>query len=280
MINTMIDWKGSTMDIINVSKELFENKSENIVEMLKKNFSNEMLQKLYFSPKKISKELIIRKMNDNEYLNKISNTINYFKNLNIEKLILEKMQYFESDTNTKIENAKMFLIIGLDTATIYSIKIDNEDVTVLLLEATNGDEDTLSMLLAHEFTHFIRKQKLNKDIFNDSIGERFVTEGIASNYSRQIVPNKKDSDYCIVNESTVEWVKSNTYIIEQNMKKQIDTDSLMSNYFYMFADTYITGMPVRTGYVYGYLKVREYLEKNKLKIKDILDIDWKKIINS
>lgn len=280
MINTMIDWKGSTMDIINVSKELFEDKSGNIVEMLKKNFSNEMLQKLYFFPKKISKELIIRKMNDNKYLNKISNTINYFKNLNIEKLILEKMQYFESDTNTKIENAKMFLIIGLDTTTIYSIKIDNEDVTVLLLEATNGDEDTLSMLLAHEFTHFIRKQKLNKDIFNDSIGERFVTEGIASNYSRQIVPNKKDSDYCIVNESTVEWVKSNTYIIEQNMKKQVDTDSLMSNYFYMFADTHITGMPVRTGYVYGYLKVREYLEKNKLKIKDILDIDWKKIINS
>ena len=63
------------------------------------------------------------------------------------------------------------------------------------------------------------------------------------------------------------------------MTNKINKDDLISDYFYMLANTNITGMPIRTGYVYGYLKVKEYLEKNKLLIKNILDIDWKKIIN-
>ena len=37
------------------------------------------------------------------------------------------------------------------------------------------------------------------------------------------------------------------------------------DYFYMFADTIKTGLPTRTGYVYGYLKVKEYLKNNNLK---------------
>ena len=90
------------------------------------------------------------------------------------------------------------------------------------------------MLLAHEYTHFIRKQKLCKDIFESSIGERFVTEGIASNYSREIVPYRKESEYCIVDEETVEWVKNNMDIIEKHMLGKKDTNELMSDYFYMF----------------------------------------------
>jgi uncharacterized protein YjaZ len=37
-------------------------------------------------------------------------------------------------------------------------------------------------------------------------------------------------------------------------------------------------MPTRTGYVYGYYKVKEYLEKNNLKIKDIIGINWEEIL--
>lgn len=36
-------------------------------------------------------------------------------------------------------------------------------------------------------------------------------------------------------------------------------------------------MPVRTGYVYGYLKVKEYMEHNNVKIKDVVKMDWKDI---
>lgn len=46
----------------------------------------------------------------------------------------------------------------------------------------------------------------------------------------------------------------------------------------MFAKTKLPDMPVRTGYVYGYLKVKDYMEKNNLKIKDIVKIEWKEIL--
>lgn len=266
------------MTIKNISSELFSAENQDIISVLKNNFNNKMIEKLYLLPKNIDKNLIEKKLSDERYINKVLNSIKKFKNKNIENLIIDKLKFYENDTNYKIEEGKMFIIIGLDTTTIYSTNIDGEDVTILLLESTDGDEDTLDMLLAHEFTHFIRKQQLAKDIFEESIGERFITEGIASNYSREIVPNKKDSEYCIVSEDTVEWVKNNLFLIEEHMKNKRDTSELMYDYFYMYADINITGIPPRTGYVYGYLKVKQYLENNNLKIKDILEIDWRKVI--
>ena len=35
----------------------------------------------------------------------------------------------------------------------------------------------------------------------------------------------------------------------------------------------------KTNDLYGYLKVKEYLENNNLKLKDIIDKDWKDILN-
>ena len=106
----------------------------------------------------------------------------------------------------------------------------------------------------------------------------FIVEGIGCNYSREIVPNKEDYEYTIVKEDTVNWVKNNIDKIEKHYIGKIDTNELMSDYFYMYADTKKTGLPARTGYVYGYLKVKEYLEKNNLKIRDIIDKNWEDIL--
>ena len=241
-------------------------------------FNSEQINELYFKPKKVNKDLIKEKLNDLNYIEKFNNTMNNYKDYDIEKLISEKINSFENDTSFKLDSYKIYVIIGLDTTTIYSIKYNDEDVTVLLLESTNGNIECLNMLLAHEFTHFVRRQIFKKDIFENSIGERFIVEGIGCNYSREVVPNKEDYEYCIVNKDTVEWVKNNFDKVESHMIGKIDTNELMSDYFYMFADTNKTGLPARTGYVYGYLKVKEYLEKNSLKIKDIIDKDWKDIL--
>ena len=258
--------------IINTCKELNE------INDLHDYLSNDLVNELYFKPKKVNKVLISNKLNDSLFIQKFNNTMASFGNVNVEQLLYEKISQFESDTTYKLDAYKIYVIIGLDTTTIYSIKYKNEDVTVLLLESTNGDMDYLDMLLAHEFTHFVRRQIFKRDIFENSIGERFVVEGIGCNYSREIVPNKDDYEYCIVNEDTVNWVKSNINKVESHMIGKVDTNELMSDYFYMFADTKKTGLPARTGYVYGYLKVKEYLEKNNLKIKDIIDKDWKDIL--
>ena len=58
-----------------------------------------------------------------------------------------------------------------------------------------------------------------------------------------------------------------------------DKNNMMYDFFYMFAKTKIPNMPVRTGYVYGYLKVKEYMRKNNLKIKDIVKLDWREVLN-
>lgn len=248
------------------------------IEDLYNYLSSDLINELYFKPKKIDKDIINNKLNDSKYIEKLGNTINTYKNLDMVDIITKKINEFELDTSIKLDNYKIYLIIGLDTTTIYSFNYNNEDVTVLLLESTNGDIDNLNMLLAHEFTHFVRKQIFKRDIFENSIGERFIVEGIGCNYSREIVPNKEDYEYTIVKEDTVNWVKNNIDKIEKHFNGKIDTNELMSDYFYMYADTQKTGLPVRTGYVYGYLKVKEYLEKNNLKIRDIIDKNWEDIL--
>ena len=184
---------------------MIHNTCKNIIEIndLYDYLSSDLINELYFKPKKVNKDLINEKLKDSKYIEIINNTINNYKDCDIEKLISEKINRFEKDTSFKLDSYKIYIIIGLDTTTIYSIKYNDEDVTVLLLESTNGNIENLDMLLAHEFTHFVRRQIFKRDIFEKSIGERFVVEGIGCNYSREIVPNKEDYEYCIVNKDTV-----------------------------------------------------------------------------
>ena len=252
--------------------------SNNLKEDLSNYLLSNLINDLYFKPKKIDKDLITKKMDDNNYLNKVIKTIDAYKDIDIEKLISKKINKFELDTGYKLDNYNIYVIIGLDTTTIYSIKYNNEDVTVLLLESTNGLIDNLDMLLAHEFTHFVRRQVFKKDIFENSIGERFATEGIGCNYAREIVPNKEEYNYCIVNKEVFEWVKKNTNKVIDHMMGKLNSNELMYDYFYMYADTNKNGLPARCGYVFGYLIIKEYLEKNNLKIKDILSMKWEDLI--
>lgn len=265
------------MFIQNISEILFQAEGD-LKELLRYNFESEIINEIYFKPKKVDRKLINIKLNDDRYLEKVRNTINYFKDKDIEEIVKKKLNNYEIDTGYKIEHAKIYLIIGLDTTTIYATRYKDEDITVLLLEATNGLEDKLDILLAHEYTHFIRKQIYKRDIFEQSIGERFIVEGIGCNYSREIVPNKEIYEYCLVDQKVVKWVKENIPLIENHMQGQVHDNSLMYDYFYMFADFEKTGIKPRSGYVYGYLKVLKYLQDNNLKIKDILASDYKEIL--
>lgn len=141
------------MVIKNISNALFQSDDMNITQLLRNNFSNELLDVLYFKPKRVNKNIIEKKLNNKEYINKVKNTIEYFKNKDLEMIIKKKFEFFENETSNKLGNEKLYIIIGLDTTTIYSVKMNDEDVTVLLLESTNGSEQRLDMLLAHEFNH-------------------------------------------------------------------------------------------------------------------------------
>lgn len=237
------------------------------------------LKDIYFEPKKIEKDKIEEIIKSRDYQKVLLDTITNLNNINLNEVFANIINELGNILNYKDINKKVYVIIGLNTTTIYSTKYKNEDVTVILLESTLGLEENIKMLLAHEYTHWIREKEIKHDIFEQCIGERFVTEGIACNFSEEVVPNKPKSYYTIVPNTTVEWVENNIETIDKFVEPELDKNNMMYDFFYMFAKTKIPNMPVRTGYVYGYIKVKEYMRKNNFKIKDIVKSDWRVVLN-
>lgn len=255
-------------------------KNCDIYEEIKKYFNDnkQLLNDIYFYPKKINENSIKDKLDDSSYLNRIKLTLKLYSNVDLKEYINKSISDFVIDTGYKIDAQEIYVIIGLNTTTIYSVDYNGKPVTVILLESTSSIE-YLKMLLAHEFTHWVRSKFMNNDIFETCIGERFVTEGIACLYSKEQVPDKKDSEYCIVPDSTVKWCEENIILIDELSKESLNDKSKMEIFFYMYANIAIINMPVRTGYVYGYFKVLNYISSRELKVKEILAINWREIFN-
>lgn len=237
--------------------------------------NSNLLDSIYFIPKKMNKENIYMKLSNEDYIEKIDSIRKLYNSINLESFINNAISSFLLETKQSIDSQEVYIIIGLESTTIYSTKYNDKNVTIILLESAIS-LDYLVMLLAHEFTHWVRAKYINHDIFETCIGERFITEGIACAYSKEKVPNKNTHEYCIVPESTVKWCEDNIEKLDRLVIDKLDDKDDMAKYFYMFAKIDI---PVRTGYVYGYLKVIDYLAKNKENIKDILTINWKDIFN-
>ncbi len=90
-----------------------------------------------------------------------------------------------------------------------------------------------------------------------------------------VVPNQTTATYCIVSDSTVSWVEAHYDELKELVCTGLKTTELMETLFYMFARI---DFPVRTGYVFGYLAVRRYLQDKGLQTKDVLGIDWRLVL--
>ncbi len=261
------------MRIINtLSPHLFSGPSQ-----ILRYWNSNLLENLYFSPKSVRSDKKETAVSDPAFLRKIQWLGTLLEDSRPDLLCEDMIKSFEQEMGHVVGEQCLYLILGCDTTTIYTTEYLSKEVSVLCLESLNGNPDTLKMLLAHEFTHLIRKQLLQTDIFESCIGERLVTEGIAENYSRETVPGMKDSDYCLVSESSILWVQNHMDEMKHLVQDNLSSASLMKDLFYMFADI---DYPVRSGYVYGYLVVKQYLEKNKLSVKDILSADWQIILGA
>lgn len=170
-----------------------------------------LLDKIHFKPKgfptKESVENRIQSLGFGRYrslLNRIGTDFNRFEEqlTTMADQILKKLEYTGPEQT-------IYVIIGLDCTNIYSTELNGSFVTVLCLEATDGDLDQLELLLSHECHHWRRQELMAEDILNSSMGERLVSEGLASYFSKEIQPGHDISDYCYVPSSTVEWVKAN-----------------------------------------------------------------------
>ena len=247
----------------------------NSAEAIMRYWDSELIRKLYFLPKRVTEEQKNSFLNSASYAAVTGQLKHMMETINPEKECLDMIHAFEEDTGYVSGDAQLYLILGCGTTTIYTAEYEGKEVSVLCMESLHGSTERLKLLLAHEYTHLVRKAVLKKDIFEECIGERLAAEGIAENYSREQVPGRADSEYCIVHEDTVRWVKENLSWLEGMTDMHLEDASLMKDLFYMFADI---DYPVRSGYVYGYLAVKHYLERNHMQVRDILLTDWHEIL--
>ena len=231
-----------------------------------------LIKSLYFTPKSISKNKGNETIDSELFISKIKSLSQLYERYSLSELCSDMIAEFEQDSGIVIGEYTLYLILGCGTTTIYSVELDSKPVTVLCLESLDGNLDILRMYLAHEYTHLVRRRLLKTDILESCVGERLVSEGIAENYSRECVPGMRDSAYCIVDDSTVLWV---TQHMEALSAYDLNSSSELEDLFYMYADI---DYPVRTGYVYGYYVVKNYLENNNLTVKDVLSAGWKTIL--
>ena len=80
---------------------------------------------------------------DSEYKNILLNTISNLKGINLKELLNDIIDELGKILDYKNINNKVYVIIGLDTTTIYSTKYQNEDITVILLESTLELEENI-----------------------------------------------------------------------------------------------------------------------------------------
>ncbi|KEK23114.1 DUF2268 domain-containing putative Zn-dependent protease [Bacillus gaemokensis] len=277
----MIKWNWLYRDFLNAFKnsELESDWIKDYKELYLKPHQNE-LEDLHFDPKgflneanSLSRISELGKDYFQEMVLEIENTIDYeAKIVSITEDILKKLH------NTTVEQ-EVFVIVGLECMNIYSVEYKDKIVTVICLEFVQGSLEGLKLLLSHECHHWIRQLFFTYNLFEDSIGERIITEGLASCFTEELVPGHSICDYCFVPESTVEWTLENISQLDHLILQNVKEDTLTSSLFSRTPEKQlIANMPPRVGYVYGYLKVKDYKEKLNKDCIDLKGMNWEGII--
>lgn len=232
---------------------------------------SETLERLYFFPKDVDAQRREACLRDAAFRAGLRENLHVFGPPGAEKLCTAIWRHLEEETGYRVENGTLTLLFGCGTTTIYTLGED----TVLCAESLNGERERLEMLLAHEYAHLVRRACLRRDLFSTCVGERLVTEGLAENFAREMVPGHPDSFYCISDEERVRWTRAHLAFLETRLEGHREDALRMRE---LFACDAVQDFPVRTGYVYGYDAVRRSLERKGLTARDALMLDWHELL--
>lgn len=177
--------------------------------------------------------------------------------------------------NYEANDQDLYVIVGLGCTNIYSTEYEGRPITVLCLEAVNGDLKEIELLLAHEAHHWKRQSLLPHNIFEYSVYERCATEGLATCFSEEIQPGRSISEYCFVPPETVVWVQSHIDEIGELIQELglFESQAISALFARRPERMPIPGMPPRTGYVYGYLHTKAFLDRIRCSAVDMADVD-------
>ena len=146
-------------------------------------WSDELIDALYFSLKRVSPEIRATTLASPAFAQSLAKLRELADSCSLASHCSKLMAKFAQDTGHSPAHETLYLVLGCATTTIYTVTVDGMDVSVLCVESLGGSTQTFALYLAHEFTHFVRKDLLGTDIFESCVGERLVTEGIAESYS-------------------------------------------------------------------------------------------------
>jgi small nuclear ribonucleoprotein (snRNP)-like protein len=195
-----------------------------------------------------------------------------------ENVIINNTEYILSRFSRSPKDAEVYVIIGLDCTNIYSTEYNGKTITVLCLESIDGDLNAMNLLLSHECHHWIRDTFYHGRLFGNCVGERIVTEGLAINCSEYLFRGLESFEYNYVPQDTVHWVKSNYDKIDSLIQENLSLNDFESGFFSRYVTSgLIQDEPPRIGYVYVYLKVKEYLKKMDSNPIESVGINWESI---
>ncbi|SFU99060.1 DUF2268 domain-containing putative Zn-dependent protease [Alicyclobacillus macrosporangiidus] len=177
--------------------------------------------------------------------------------------------------NLQEQDQDVYVIVGLDCTNIYSTEYEGRPVTVLCLEATNGDFREIELLFAHEVHHWKRQSLIPHNIFEFSVYERCATEGLAICFSEEIQPGRAVHEYCFVPPESVVWVQSHIHELTEAIRELRPFETQATSALFSRRPEWvpIPGMPPRTGYVYGYLRTRAFLSRTRTNATEMAHVD-------
>lgn len=239
----------------------------------------ELLKEIHFNPKGFNTEESIYTRCSTlgrDYFSKLRTNIDITEDYEI-KMKSNTHSILSNYQNSEIE-VDLYVIVGVDCTNIYSTEYKGKTVTVLCLESVEGSLDKLNLLLSHESHHWVRDNFYKGRLFGNCVGQRAVTEGLAINCSEYLFPGHQIDEYSYVPEATVNWVIKNWDNIDNYISEKRNINDFKSG---LFTRNITSGLscdePPRVGYVYGYLKVREYMRRNNKNPVELVDLDWQKV---
>ncbi|UFJ39360.1 DUF2268 domain-containing protein [Brevibacillus humidisoli] len=173
----------------------------------------------------------------------------------------------------------VYVIVGLDCTNIYSVPYEGRMVTVICLEAVDGQVAELQLLLAHEFHHWLRQSPSRENLFEQSVGQRLVTEGLAACFTKETFPGRTLAEYCFVPEETVNWTIAHIDKLNHLLVPHLYRTELIQALFSRAPSGLpIEGMPLRTGYAYAMLLIQEQLNRRNLTAQQAALLPWEQLL--
>lgn len=240
----------------------------------------ELLNEIHFRPKGfITEESIYKRINalGRDYFYKLRKKIDVAEEY--ERKIKSNAQSILCNYQNSDIELDLYVIIGMDCTNIYCTEYQGKTVTVLCLESVDGSLEKLNLLLSHESHHWVRDKFYKRRLFGHCVGQRVVTEGLAINCSEYLFPGYQIYEYSYVPEATANWVIKNWDRIDSYISEKRNMNDFQSGLFTRSTTSGLsTDEPPRIGYVYGYLKVKEYMRKNNRDPIELVDLDWQKVL--